>query len=83
MTSDLIRRGAAKYREHYSRLMQIEQRMGVPASIILGIYGKETSYGRITGNFDVPEALASLAYEGRRRELFESEFVAALKLMDL
>ncbi len=83
VTSDLIRRGAAKYREHYSRLMQIEQRMGVPASVILGIYGKETSYGRITGNFDVPDVLASLAYEGRRRDLFESEFVAALKLIDL
>lgn len=83
VTSDLIRRGAAKYREHYSRLMQVEQRMGVPASVILGIYGKETSYGRITGNFDVPEVLATLAYEGRRRDLFESEFVAALKLMDL
>ena len=83
VTSDLIQRGAAKYRQHYPRLMQIEQRMGVPASIILGIYGKETSYGRITGTFDVPDALASLAYEGRRRDLFESEFVASLKLMDL
>lgn len=83
VTSDLINRGAAKYRSHYTRLMQIEQRMGVPASVILGIYGKETSYGRITGNFDVPDVLASLAYEGRRRDLFESEFVAALKLIDL
>jgi lytic murein transglycosylase len=83
VTSDLIRRGAAKYREHYARLTQVEQRMGVPASIILGIYGKETSYGRITGNFDVPEVLATLAYEGRRRDLFEGEFVAALKLIDL
>jgi len=83
VTSDLIQRGAAKYRQHYSRLMQVEQRMGVPASIILGIYGKETSYGRITGTFDVLDALATLAYEGRRRDLFEGEFVAALKLMDL
>ena len=83
VTSDLIRRGAAKYRDHYSRLMGVEQRMGVPASIILGIYGKETSYGLVTGNFDVLDALASLAYEGRRQDLFESEFVAALKLMDL
>ena len=83
VTSDLIRRGAAKYREHYSQLMRVEQRMGVPASIILGIYGKETSYGRITGNFDVTDVLATLAYEGRRRDLFESEFVAALKLLDL
>ncbi len=83
VTADLIRRGAAKYRAQYGPLMEIERRSGVPASIILGIYGKETSYGRITGNFDVLDALASLAYEGRRRDLFEGEFVAALKLMDL
>lgn len=83
VTTNLIQRGAAKYRAHYSKLMQIEQRMGVPASIILGIYGKETSYGTVTGSFDVLDALASLSYEGRRRELFEGEFVAALKLIDL
>lgn len=83
VTSDLIRRGYAKYRDHYSRLMAIERSTGVPASVILGIYGKETSYGRITGNFDVLDVLASLAYEGRRRSLFEGEFVAAMKLIDL
>ncbi len=63
--------------------MEVERRTGVPASIILGIYGKETSYGRVTGTFDVLDALATLAYEGRRRDLFEDEFVAALKLIDL
>lgn len=83
VTPDLIRRGAAKYRDNYSRLSSIEQRSGVPASVILGIYGKETSYGTVTGNFDVLDAVASLAYEGRRRPLFEGEFVAALKLLDL
>ena len=82
VTADLISRGAAKYRQHYGRLARIEQRTGVPASVILGIYGKETSYGRITGNFDVLDVLASLAYEGRRRALFEQEFVAAMKLLD-
>ncbi len=82
VTADLISRGAAKYRQHYARLAAIEQRTGVPASVMLGIYGKETSYGRITGNFDVLDALASLAYEGRRRDLFEKEFVAAMKLLD-
>jgi lytic murein transglycosylase len=83
VTADLIRRGAAKYHAQYGRLMEVERRTGVPASIILGIYGKETSYGRITGTFDVLDALATLAYEGRRRDLFEGEFVAALKLIDL
>ena len=83
VTSDLIQRGAAKYRTNYERLSAVEQRTGVAASAILGIYGKETSYGTVTGSFDVPDVLASLAYEGRRRELFEGEFVAALKLIDL
>jgi lytic murein transglycosylase len=83
VTPDLIYRGAAKYRAHYGRLMAIEQRLGVPASVILGIYGKETSFGIVTGNFDVLDAVASLAYEGRRRALFEGEFVAAMKLLDL
>ncbi|HEV2043744.1 MAG TPA: lytic murein transglycosylase, partial [Sphingomicrobium sp.] len=83
VTADLIRRGAAKYRAHYGRLASIEQRIGVPASVVLGIYGKETSYGTVTGNFDVLDAVASLAYEGRRRALFEGEFVAAMKLLDL
>ena len=46
---------------------------GVPASITLAIWGKETSYGSITGDFDLLNSLASLAYEGRRRELFERE----------
>jgi membrane-bound lytic murein transglycosylase B len=83
VTTELISRGAAKYRAHYDRLATIEQRTGVPASVILGIYGKETSYGTVTGNFDVIDAVASLGYEGRRRDLFEGEFVAAMKLMDL
>ena len=83
VTPDLIRRGAAKYSTHYPRLASIEQRIGVPASVILGIYGKETSYGTVTGNFDVLDAVASLAYEGRRRPLFEGEFIAAMKLLDL
>ena len=75
--------GKPQYRAHYGRLSRVEQRTGVPASVILAIYGNETSYGAVTGNFDVLDALATLAYEGRRRDLFEGEFVAALKLLDL
>lgn len=82
VNADLIRRGAARYSAQYSPLMQIEGRTGVSASVVMAIYGHETSYGAVTGNFDIIEALASLAYEGRRRSLFEPEFVAALKLLD-
>ena len=82
VTSDLIRRGQANYSSMWPYLSRIEQRYGVPASIMLGIWGKETSYGRIKGTFDVVRSLATLAYEGRRRPMFEAEFLAAMQLVD-
>lgn len=62
-------------------LSRIEARTGVPTSIMIAIYGHETAYGQVTGNFDLPEALATLAYEGRRRSLFEPEFLATLEMV--
>ena len=82
VTADLIRRGQANYSSLWPYLSRIERQYGVPASIMLAIWGKETSYGRIKGSFDVLRSLASLAYEGRRRPLFESEFLAGMRLID-
>ena len=62
-------------------LSRIEARTGVPTSIMIAIYGHETAYGQVTGSFDLPEALATLAYEGRRRSLFEPEFIATLEMV--
>jgi lytic murein transglycosylase len=82
ITSSLINRGYARYAGHWTNLSRIRERYGVEPSVVIAIYGKETSYGAITGTFDLVEALASLAYEGRRRAMFEGEFVAALRLLD-
>ena len=60
----------------------IEARYGVPAPIVLAIWGHETNYGRYRGDFDLARSLATLAYEGRRRDLFAGEFVALLKMVD-
>ncbi len=83
VTSDLIRRGQARYSSLYGSLSRIRSRYGVDPGVLMAIYGHETSYGAVTGGFDLLEALASLAYEGRRRPMFESEFVAALRLIDM
>ncbi len=61
---------------------QIEQRYGVPAPVLLAIWGNETNYGSYTGDFDLARSLATLAYEGRRRDLFAGEFIALLKMAD-
>ena len=82
ITSNLISRGQSRYYGHWNRLSRIEQQTGVDPAVIMAIYGKETSYGAVTGTFDLLSALATLAYEGRRRQFFEQEFVAALKLLD-
>jgi membrane-bound lytic murein transglycosylase B len=77
-----ISRGRAKYTELRPLLQWIENETGVPEEIMIAIYGHETNYGSVMGNFNAPEALASLAYEGRRRPLFEAELIAVLKMID-
>lgn len=82
VTPSLIARGRSNYSDHYQGLRAIQIRYGVDPAILMSIWGHETSYGRVTGSFDLLQVLASLGYYGRRRDLFESEFVAALKLID-
>ena len=60
----------------------IEQKYGVPISIVVAIFGHETNYGSYTGDFDLARSLATLAWEGRRRELFETELIDLLKIAD-
>ena len=82
MTQALIDPGRSRYAQNAARLNDIGRRYGVPPSVLIAIWGKETSYGSITGDFDLLNSLASLAYEGRRRQLFTEEFIATLRMMD-
>jgi membrane-bound lytic murein transglycosylase B len=60
----------------------VQQRFGVGAGVIAGIWGLESSFGTGTGDFRVVEALATLAWEGRRASFFRGELMAALKILD-
>ena len=60
----------------------VEQRYGVGPGVIAGIWGLESSFGTGTGDFRVVEALATLAWEGRRAGFFRGELMAALKILD-
>jgi membrane-bound lytic murein transglycosylase B len=61
---------------------RVEQRYGVGPGVIAGIWGLESSFGTGTGDFRVVEALATLAWEGRRASFFRGELMAALKILD-
>lgn len=77
-----IARGRAKAAVVEAALARAQARYGVPAPVIVAIWGNETDYGAYRGGFDLVRSLASLAYEGRRGALFERELTAALRLID-
>lgn len=80
--AERINLGRAALANNAEVLSRIEAQYGVPRQIIVAIWGKETFYGRIKGDFDLPRSLATLAYEGRRRDLFEGELIALMKMVD-
>ncbi|MEJ2410317.1 MAG: lytic murein transglycosylase [Novosphingobium sp.] len=82
VNGSIVRRGRARYASLSPILPGIVQRYGVPASVLFAIWGHETNFGSYTGNFDLARSLATLAWEGRRRELFEDELIALMKMID-
>jgi membrane-bound lytic murein transglycosylase B len=77
-----IARGRERYARAGSLLPGIERRYGVPGAVVMAIWGHETNYGSYTGDFDLARSLATLAWDGRRRALFEGELIALLKMVD-
>ncbi len=73
-------------RENYARerslLAQVEQRFGVDALIIMGIWGVESAFGANKGNYRLVEALSTLAWEGRRGAYYRGELMNALRILD-
>ncbi|MBN9671402.1 lytic murein transglycosylase [Roseibium aggregatum] len=74
----MIRRGQ-KLGKTYQRMFNgIERKYGVPAPVILAIWGLETNYGSFSGNMSVLRSLSTLAYDCRRSAFFTNELVNAL-----
>jgi lytic murein transglycosylase len=70
----------ARLREAASWLAQVERQYGVPSGILVGIWGRETGYGKILGGNDVIRSLATRIASGKDR--FEPDLIAALRLID-
>lgn len=59
----------------------VTERFGVPAEILVSIWGNESSFGQVQGNNDVIRSLATLAYDGRRRDWAEGQLKHALDIV--
>jgi membrane-bound lytic murein transglycosylase B len=82
ITDKRIAEGRQAVAANRALFQRVEQRYGVGPGVIAGIWGLESSYGTGTGDFRVVEALATLAWEGRRTSFFRGELMAALKILD-
>lgn len=80
VSPERIRDGRNKQKKHSDLLTQIEQKYGVPAQIILAVWGLESSFGARMGTIDTIEALATLAFDGRRGDFARAELLAALQI---
>jgi lytic murein transglycosylase len=74
--------GRSKYRQLGETLGAIQQTYGVPASVIVAIWGRETGFGAATLPYDAISAIATQGFMGRRPEVFRQEVIAALKILE-
>jgi lytic murein transglycosylase len=77
----LAAEGQKLMQKHRAALNEIEKRFGVPATVVLAIWGRETDYGRYSLPYDTLRVVATQAYVGRRKDQYRSEFILALKIL--
>jgi len=77
-----VNQGRRLLKKHKKLLRDIRNKFGVQPRFIVAFWGMETSFGRLTGGFKVLDALATLAYDGRRAKYFRKELINALKIID-
>lgn len=76
-----IANGRAALQRHRRLLERIEAAYGVEKEVVVAIWGLESAYGSYRGDMPVIDALATLAYDGRRGRFFESQLLAALEIL--
>ena len=77
-----IKRGKRLLKKHKKLLKSIEEKYGVQGRFLVAFWGMETDFGRLTGGFNVLDALATLAFDGRRATYFRKEFLNALRIIE-
>lgn len=82
LTRSFVRTGGEQSRAHRKSLAEIGKKYGVSSSVIVAIWGMESNYGRFTGTRPTVQALATLAWDGRRGAFFTSELISALQILD-
>jgi membrane-bound lytic murein transglycosylase B len=80
-SDERVAKGRAAMAQHGRVLSALEARYGVPSQVITAVWGLESFYGTRMGDVPVISALSTLAYDGRRGAMFESQLTAALRIL--
>lgn len=80
ISSSRLRIGAQKLDQYASVFARAQREYGVPPEVILAFWALETDYGAVQGDFNTVSALATLAHDCRRPDLFRPELFAAIAL---
>jgi lytic murein transglycosylase len=81
ITPARIKKGKTMLVAYAEPLERIEQRYGVPGPVLVAIWGLETDFGSGLGSYPTFSALATLAYDCRRGNLYRAELVDALMIV--
>ncbi|NOD33052.1 lytic murein transglycosylase [Ruegeria sp. HKCCD7296] len=73
--------GRAAMQRHRQVLKQIEAEYGVEKEVVTAIWGLETSFGSYRGSSRTLRSLATLAFDARRAQFFETQLIAALRIV--
>ena len=82
MSNSRVSTGASRLAENPALFDSLEAAYGVDREAIVAIWGMETSFGAVKGNFDAPNVLANMAVEGRRKSLAERELLSLIKILE-
>ncbi len=82
LTRGFVRSATEQARTHRRALAAIAKKYEVPARLVVAIWGMESNFGRFTGTRPTIQALATLAWEGRRGAFFTAELMHALQILD-
>ena len=82
VTQTRLNNGYDTLKQNSSLLNQTTQQYGVPAYVLVSFLGIESNYGHNTGNYNLIQSLATLAYDQRRSNFFTRELIELLKLID-
>jgi membrane-bound lytic murein transglycosylase B len=77
-----ITAGKERLVTHKDLLQQVATKYGVQPRFIVALWGIESDFGQKAGGFNVIEALATLAHDGRRSNFFRKELLAALQILE-